>query len=278
VTTTKEKIKDVTKLVKSFSDVGCDLSGSVKNAYKNCWDACGYAPMYGSHQGKCGWCGADGWCCRRDHSGNGCDGKFGGYHNHACVLKPGTLKNSGKNCWDGCNEQEGKCDWCGTEGFCCKKDSIGNGCDGVFGGQDNHECVRKYGKNLFGCYDNETCKVSLKTAHNKYVIARPDGSVRNDVDEANDMATFEATLWSGSDKIQFKSAHGKYLIARPNGSFRNDVDEAKDWETFKVEDNGNGKFTFKTVHGKYLIARPDGSVRNDVDKAQDWEAFEVTRM
>ena len=57
----------------------------------------------------------------------------------------GTLKNSGKNCWDGCNEQEGKCDWCGTEGFCCKKDSIGNGCDGVFGGQDNHECVRKYG-------------------------------------------------------------------------------------------------------------------------------------
>ena len=67
------------------------------------------------------------------------------------------------------------------------------------------------------------------------MIARPDGSVRNDADKAQDWETFEATLWSGSDKVQFKTVWNKYFIARPDGSVRNDVDKAQDWEAFEVK-------------------------------------------
>ena len=56
------------------------------------------------------------------------------------------LAHSGEECWLSkykCNKQEGKCDWCGTEGWCCRKDFIGNGCDGSFGGESGHRCVLK---------------------------------------------------------------------------------------------------------------------------------------
>ena len=45
----------------------------------------------------------------------------------------GSLKNGGEDCWDECNSQGGKCAWCGTDGWCCRKgeDWIGNGCDGT---------------------------------------------------------------------------------------------------------------------------------------------------
>ena len=57
---------------------------------------------------------------------------------------PSALENSGKNCWDGCNKQQGRCNWCGTDGYCCRKGwSIGNGCDGTFGGTGHHLCLLK---------------------------------------------------------------------------------------------------------------------------------------
>merc|ERR1711902_183271 len=52
------------------------------------------------------------------------------------------LKNTGTDCWSKCNAIQGRCDWCGTEGFCCRKNwDAGNGCDGSFGGKEKHECV-----------------------------------------------------------------------------------------------------------------------------------------
>merc|ERR1712166_609003 len=54
-----------------------------------------------------------------------------------------ALKNGGKDCWNGCNKKQGKCTWCGTDGFCCRMGWIGNGCDGSFGGAYGHQCVLK---------------------------------------------------------------------------------------------------------------------------------------
>ena len=52
------------------------------------------------------------------------------------------MKNAGQSCWLDCNKQQGKCEWCGTEGYCCMKDwPAGNGCDGSFGGENGHECL-----------------------------------------------------------------------------------------------------------------------------------------
>ena len=61
---------------------------------------------------------------------------------------PEFLKNVGEHCWDGCNKQQGKCDWCGTNGWCCRKGVTGNGCDGTFGGQTQSQCVSNPGMPL----------------------------------------------------------------------------------------------------------------------------------
>ena len=50
------------------------------------------------------------------------------------------MENGDKECWGKCNSKEGKCDWCGPNGLCCRKHTVGNGCDGTIGGPGNHQC------------------------------------------------------------------------------------------------------------------------------------------
>ena len=74
-----------------------------------------------------------------------------------CVsLNPGfkgeKLEHANEQCWWGgmCNKKQGKCNYCGTEGFCCRQDwhDTSAGCDGTFGGIGMHQCVLKR-KNFF---------------------------------------------------------------------------------------------------------------------------------
>ena len=67
------------------------------------------------------------------------------------------MENGDKDCLTQCKDIQGKCpDYCGFDGYCCKKDSTGNGCDGSIGGSDRLECVLKGMQNLksksFNCY------------------------------------------------------------------------------------------------------------------------------
>ena len=69
------------------------------------------------------------------------------------------ILNSNADCWnvgqcgyDGPNGRDGQgpCEFCGPEGYCCKKESAGwwdktNGCDGTIGGEAGHRCVNKPG-------------------------------------------------------------------------------------------------------------------------------------
>ena len=61
-----------------------------------------------------------------------------------------NLMNAGKSCWYGCGGKQGKCSWCGCDGWCCRKNGDvwpsnlqSNGCDGTFGGPTQHHCVLK---------------------------------------------------------------------------------------------------------------------------------------
>ena len=54
-----------------------------------------------------------------------------------------------------CNGMEGQCDWCGNDGWCCRKEWIGNGCDGTIGGINRHECVLNPGKNILSYFRAE---------------------------------------------------------------------------------------------------------------------------
>ena len=67
-----------------------------------------------------------------------------------------TMQNAGLYCKHEClNESTaidgiGPCIFCGTEGFCCKRDgNVINGCDGFMGGSDKYECSKMtQGSNL----------------------------------------------------------------------------------------------------------------------------------
>ena len=68
-------------------------------------------------------------------------------------------RNVGKPCHEKC-EKDGHCFWCGLEGMCCKQGRILNGCDGIIGGADEHECTAEepgmmYLKNRLSAWSNQ---------------------------------------------------------------------------------------------------------------------------
>ena len=72
---------------------------------------------------------------------------FDNFYSLTClILELGPLEHAGENCWNRCNTRQGKCRWCGTDGWCCSMASVGNGCDGTFGGENGHICTLKPGK------------------------------------------------------------------------------------------------------------------------------------
>ena len=57
----------------------------------------------------------------------------------------GGIQNEGQQCWDQCGHKNGDCDWCGSEGMCCRQGGhwAKDGCDGSVGGHNRHECAKK---------------------------------------------------------------------------------------------------------------------------------------
>ena len=79
------------------------------------------------------------------------------------------MNNPGEDCWGRCHEKEGKCEWCGPDGYCCKKghDATPNepdvDCDdGAFGGIKRHECVPKLEKSYHSHCHNNGLKYSMR--------------------------------------------------------------------------------------------------------------------
>lgn len=108
------------------------------NGRDQCWSECN------KRDGKCDFCGSNGFCCRKGYNKYGCDGKIGGNDHHICVTYPGPgLENMGETCWYPCDKKEGACGFCGLDGVCCRKGYTGNGCDGKIGGDDDHRCASK---------------------------------------------------------------------------------------------------------------------------------------
>ena len=80
------------------------------------------------------------------------------------------IENEGKGCWDECKQNQGKCSWCGSMGYCCRKDyfDLSKGCDGTFGGDaDNHVCVKPPGN--YSMYSYMFSFMFWKRLSNQYV-------------------------------------------------------------------------------------------------------------
>ena len=58
------------------------------------------------------------------------------------ILPRDKYKNVGGECWGSCGGREGHCSWCGTEGLCCRRGWASNGCNGQWGGDTYHMCVK----------------------------------------------------------------------------------------------------------------------------------------
>jgi len=54
---------------------------------------------------------------------------------------PEIKRTEDEDCWTKCDEKNGKCDWCGPSGKCCRKGHAGGGCNGQEGPEDRHICV-----------------------------------------------------------------------------------------------------------------------------------------
>jgi len=101
------------------------------------------------------------------------------------------LNHAGENCWYNCNDTQGQCDWCGNDGWCCRKEFYGNGCDGFIGGTNQHECV-KVCNNLENLVNNHRANNGLSRlpCHDKpryfaeqhvYDLRKPSGSCSGDL-------------------------------------------------------------------------------------------------
>lgn len=112
-----------------------------------CFDRAGPCPHF---------CGKSGKCCRagvREPNdvvgGDSCGWAEGTSSGHRCVGEgPKGLHHEGARCLAFCDNQGGRCDWCGSESFCCKfnsklpNDKTGaDACKPEEGGLIDHICV-----------------------------------------------------------------------------------------------------------------------------------------
>ena len=77
----------------------------------------------------------------------GCKYGSGIVGHHTCTVAGAhSYANDGEECWDKCGQKEGRCDFCGTKGMCCRSDSFADnsGCTGQ-GRSGDHTCTTDKG-------------------------------------------------------------------------------------------------------------------------------------
>lgn len=113
--------------------------------------------------------------------------------------------------------------------------------------------------------------VGLKSAHNKYMSAQPDGTMQCNRDHLRGWEKF-TVVDAGGGKVGLKSIHGKYLSAQPDGRLEVNRGRLLGWEKFTMEEK-NGKVGLKGIHNKYVSAQPNGTITCDRDWLRGWELF-----
>ena len=141
----------------------------------------------------------------------------------------------------------------------------------------NYVCIDFFsGKSsLFGCQENNPCKVTIKSYHGKYVSAEPSGKANAN----KDIPEVWTVTFVNESLVNFKSRYNKYLVAESlsytNGDVNADRGVASVWEQFEVVDKGDGFFNFLSYHGKYMVAEQNGDLNANRDIADTWETFKV---
>jgi hypothetical protein len=140
----------------------------------------------------------------------------------------------------------------------------GNPLDGVMGSLTGTKSLELSGS------------LALKSCHDKYLSAQPDGTAQWDRARAAEWERIEAEP-RGQGKVALKSCHNKYLGARPDGTVQWNQAKPGEGETWTVEASGGG-IALKAANGKYLSAQQNGSVQANRDTAKGWETFTAVEL
>ena len=123
--------------------------------------------------------------------------------------------------------------------------------------------------------------VSLRSVHEKFLSAQPDGSAQWNRDVASVWEYFYLEKRQDG-KITLKGAHGMYVSAQPDGSVQINRKTAPPggWEEFTLEDRGNHVVSLKSCHGEYLSAQQDGTAQWNRDHAPPggWEDIQLVQQ
>lgn len=138
-------------------------------------------------------------------------------------------------------------------------------------------------------------KISLKSDHNKFMVAESDGKLNANRDVADSWEKFEIVRSGDTknniyvtfgDTISLRSCHGKYVVAESDGSANANRDDIGDWEKFTLYRSGDTQnvnffcigdvISLKSCHGKFVVAESDGNVNANRDQIGGWEKWTIS--
>jgi len=120
-------------------------------------------------------------------------------------------------------------------------------------------------------------KIALKSPHEKYIAAHPNGVMEADREEANAWEKF--TVHRARDeadyKVSLKSDHGYWVACESHGTVKADRSEQNAWEEFIWVDNSDGSVSLLCHTGKYWNVPPNGDLKAEASFIGSYEEFHV---
>mmetsp|Transcript_100097 Transcript_100097/g.250916 ORF Transcript_100097/g.250916 Transcript_100097/m.250916 type:complete len:526 (+) Transcript_100097:131-1708(+) len=117
-------------------------------------------------------------------------------------------------------------------------------------------------------------KIALKTAHERYVTAHPNGLMEADRKKVGPFAVFK--VHKGDDhKIALESSHGKFVACEPHNVLKADREVKNTWEMFGWVYNSDGTVSLLCHTGRFWNAPPGGELKAEGSFVGSWEQFQV---
>jgi len=205
--------------------------------------------------------------CSACPQGNGkswCHGSCRWQNGQCSPIPHGKLDNLGKDCWKKCDQRQGHCNWCGSEGFCCTSKNgwtdFSNGCDGTFGGSTRHECsAHKPGS---GSSHRTSYAQQELRKHNTYRARHGAPPLSLDSSLSADAEYYARVLLSKGDLEHSHGDYGENLSIKCDGSSATDG-----WyKEVKNYNYGNPGYADNTGHFTQVVWK--GSKRLGVGTAK----------
>ena len=122
------------------------------------------------------------------------------------------------------------------------------------------------------------CKISLRSAHGRFVSCNTNGQVTCDKQEGKDWEIFTCIPKTAgrafTGRVALQSVHGTFLGTDSNGNVVCNKSETLRPEIHAVEQHGLG-FGLRSYRHKYLSAMTDHTLQWNMDSMNEFEKFTI---